>query len=124
MTEVHDATSSEASSARDDTRARIVSAAIALLASGGRDTVTTRSVAGAAGVQAPTIYRLFGDKSGLLDAVAEHGFAVYLKEKKNQVGEFGPDPVANLRVGWDLHIGFGLANPRSSRSCTATLALA
>jgi AcrR family transcriptional regulator len=111
MTKVRDATSSEASSARDDVRARIVSAAIALLASGGRDAVTTRAVADAAGVQAPTIYRLFGDKSGLLDAVAEHGFAAYLKEKKNTVDELGTDPVANLRVGWDLHIGFGLANP-------------
>jgi len=43
--------------------------------------VTTRSVALAAGVQAPTIYRLFGDKSGLLDAVVEHGFASYMARK-------------------------------------------
>jgi AcrR family transcriptional regulator len=62
-----------------------------------------------AGVQAPTIYRLFGDKSGLVDAVAEHGFATYLAEK--QIREPGPDPVADLRAGWDLHVGFGLANP-------------
>jgi AcrR family transcriptional regulator len=73
--------------------------------------VTTRTVADADGFQAPTIYRLFGDKSGLLDAVAEQGFAAYLKEKMKVVGELGTDPVTNLRVGWDLHIGFGLANP-------------
>ncbi|MBC8122483.1 MAG: TetR family transcriptional regulator, partial [Gemmatimonadaceae bacterium] len=52
----------------DDVRARIVVAAAGLIDSGGRDAATTRAVAAAAAVQAPTIYRLFGDKRGLLDA--------------------------------------------------------
>ena len=77
---------------------------------GGRDALTTRAVAAAAGVQAPTIYRLFGDKGGLLDAVAEHGFAT-LPAGASRSAEPGPDPVEDLRAGWDLHIGFGLANP-------------
>jgi len=80
-----------------------------LLSRGGRDALTTRAVAVAAGVQAPTIYRLFGDKNGLVDAVAEHGFALYLQEKKARPPN--PDPVEDLRIGWDLHVGFGLANP-------------
>jgi AcrR family transcriptional regulator len=88
---------------------KIVSAAISLLNRGGRDAVTTRAVAEAAGVQAPTIYRLFGDKDGLLDAVAAHGFAAYFKRKKDR--KPSPDPVENLRAGWDLHIDFGLSNP-------------
>ena len=92
-----------------DTRTRIVSAAAELLAEGGRDAVTTRAVAAAAAVQAPTIYRLFGDKSGLLDAVAEHGFARYLAEK--QVRAPDTDPVEELRTGWDRHVEFGLLNP-------------
>ncbi|WP_210326014.1 TetR/AcrR family transcriptional regulator [Oricola nitratireducens] len=92
-----------------DVRGRIVSAAAELIASGGRDAVTTRAVAATAGVQAPTIYRLFGDKGGLLDAVAEQGFADYLREKK--VRKPDSDPIGNLRTGWDLHVGFGLANP-------------
>ena len=92
-----------------DPRSRIVAAAADLLSAGGREALTTRAVSAAAGVQAPTIYRLFGDKNGLLDAVAEHGFTVYVQGK--ETGEFGPDPVADLRAGWDLHIGFGLANP-------------
>jgi len=92
-----------------DGRDRIVAAAEALLARGGREALTTRAVAAAAGVQAPTIYRLFGDKQGLVDAVAEHGFRTYLRQKRTD----GPsaDPVENLRIGWDLHVGFGLANP-------------
>ena len=90
-------------------RARIVEAAARLLASGGRDAVTTRGVAAAAGVQAPAIYRLFGDKTGLLDAVAEYGFDTYLAQKA--VRPSGGDPVDDLRAGWELHVGFGLANP-------------
>ena len=100
---------SEADEARDEARARIVGAAAELLTHGGRDALTTRAVAAAADVQAPTIYRLFGDKNGLLNAVAEHGFAAYLKEKK--VRRHGRNPIADLRAGWDLHIGFGLSNP-------------
>ncbi len=93
----------------DELRARIVMAAAALIASGGRDAATTRAVAAAAAVQAPTIYRLFGDKRGLLDAVAEHGLAAYVAGKA--VREPHPDPVQELRDGWDMHVAFGLAHP-------------
>ena len=103
----------ELASPRDRTRAQLVEVAAQLLAGGGPDAVTTRSVALAAGVQAPAIYRLFGDKSGLLDAVAEHGFAGYLA-RKPPVDADG-DPVESLRAGWQLHIGFGLANPELFR---------
>jgi len=91
------------------TRDRIVEAAARLLDEGGREAVTTRAVAAAAQVQAPTIYRQFGDKDGLLDAVAEHGFASYLAGK--EVREAGKDPVEDLRAGFDLHVEFGLTHP-------------
>ena len=93
----------------DDARARIIAAAAGLIAAGGRDAATTRAVAAAAAVQAPTIYRLFGDKRGLLDAVAEHGLAAYVAGKS--VREPHPDPVQDLRDGWDMHVAFGLAHP-------------
>ena len=99
----------EADSVRDDVRTRIVAAAIHLLTKGGRDALTTRAVAAAAGVQAPTLYRLFGDKRGLLDAVAEHGFVAYLNQKTAH--KPSRDPVEDLRTGWDLHVEFGLAHP-------------
>src|SRR6201994_2478388 len=101
------------SSSRDLTRTHLVEVASKLLADGGPDAVTTRSVALAAGVQAPTIYRLFGDKNGLLQAVAEHGFVSYMARK--HPSEAGDDPVENLRAGWELHVGFGLANPELFR---------
>ncbi|GAA2393717.1 TetR/AcrR family transcriptional regulator [Nonomuraea africana] len=93
----------------ETTRDRIIAAASALLAEGGREAISTRAVSTAANVQAPTIYRIFGDKSGLLDAVAGHGFQEYLRSKTS-LGE-SDDPVEDLRHGWDLHVGFGLANP-------------
>ena len=91
------------------TRDRIIRAAATLLADGGRDAVSTRAVSAAAGVQAPTIYRGFGDMQGLLDEVASYGFATYLKAKTER--ELAEDPVDDLRAGWDLHVGFGVANP-------------
>ncbi|MBC7842105.1 MAG: TetR/AcrR family transcriptional regulator [Gemmatimonadaceae bacterium] len=93
----------------DLVRQRIVEAAAALIASGGRDAATTRAVATAASVQAPTIYRFFGDKRGLLTAVAEHGLATYIARKTLKAPH--PDPVQDLRDGWDMHVEFGLANP-------------
>jgi AcrR family transcriptional regulator len=100
-------------SSRDRVRAQLMEVAAELLATKGPDAVTTRSVALAAGVQAPTIYRLFGDKSGLLDAVVEHGFASYVA-RKHPAGT-DADPVQGLRRGWELHVGFGLANPELFR---------
>ena len=92
-----------------DTRERLVKAAADLLIEGGKEAVSTRAVASAAGVQAPTLYRLFGDKDGLLDAVAAYGFAGYLATK-HAMGA-SDNPVDDLRRGWELHIGFGLARP-------------
>jgi AcrR family transcriptional regulator len=96
-------------SRRAGTRDRIVRAAAELLAEGGREAVSTRAVAAAAGVQAPTIYRQFGDMRGLLDAVATYGFTAYLRDKTAR--RRAEDPVEDLRRGWDLQVGFGLANP-------------
>ncbi|MDH6463002.1 AcrR family transcriptional regulator [Micromonospora sp. A200] len=90
-------------------RDRIVRAAAALLAEGGREAVSTRAVSRAAGVQAPTIYRQFGDLRGLLDAAASYGFAAHLHAQAAR--EPADDPVDDLRRGWEMHVGFGVANP-------------
>lgn len=91
------------------TREKVIEATLGLLTEGGREAVSTRAVGAAAGVQAPTIYRLFGDKQGLLDAVVAHGLATYVDAKGR--AKPGDDPVEDLRDGWDRHIAFGLANP-------------
>jgi AcrR family transcriptional regulator len=94
---------------RSDARERILAAAAALVADGGVEAASTRAVAAAAGVQAPTLYRLFGDKQGLLDAVATRGFEEYLAGKHALLAS--DDPVADLGAGWDLHVEFGLSHP-------------
>lgn len=97
---------------RDGTRTRIVEVAAALLHESGPTAVTTRGVAEAAGVQAPTIYRLFGDKDGLLDAVAEHVMGSYASAKAASAAAAGDvDALDDLAAAWQRQIEFGLANP-------------
>jgi AcrR family transcriptional regulator len=93
----------------DELRERIVAAAAELLAQGGRGAVTTRAVASRVGVSPPTIYRLFGEKDGLLSAVAEYGYARFLAAKSPL--QPTDDPVEDLRSGWSLTVEFGLSNP-------------
>ncbi|PYC88529.1 TetR family transcriptional regulator [Streptomyces tateyamensis] len=95
----------------DASRHRIVEAAVELLENGGPDAVSTRAVAAAAGTQPPAIYRLFGDKEGLLEAVAEYGYAQFLESKRAQLDPAPQDPVAELRRGWDLVVEFGVTRP-------------
>lgn len=75
--------------------------------------MTTRGVAHTAGVQPPTIYRLFGDKDGLLEAVAERVMADFVARKAAEVDASADrvDPVTDLRDGWFRQVEFGLANP-------------
>jgi AcrR family transcriptional regulator len=92
-----------------DTRTRILEAAEKLLdASPDRD-VATREVCEAAGVGQPVLYRLFGDKDGMLRAVVDHGFDRYLATKR--AARPSADPVKDLRTGWDTHVAFGLEHP-------------
>lgn len=91
------------------TRDRILRATADLLAEGGRDAVSTRAISSAAGVQAPTIYRTFGDLRGLLDSVAASGFAASLAQFEST--DAPSDPVDALRAAWDHHVAFGLAEP-------------
>ena len=93
----------------EGTRERILAAALDLLNTSGRDALTTRAVAEAAGVEPPIIYRHFRDKEGMLEALAEHGFARYLARKQQRRPQ--RDPVEALRRGWDEHVEFGLQHP-------------
>ncbi|MDQ2743442.1 MAG: TetR/AcrR family transcriptional regulator [Chloroflexota bacterium] len=100
--------------ASPDARARIIDVAAQLLREQGVAAVTTRGVAQAAGVQAPRIYRLFGDKDGLLEAVAEHVMATFVSAKAAAVEAASVDrvdPLTDLSKGWHTQIDFGVANP-------------
>jgi AcrR family transcriptional regulator len=60
-------------------------------------------------VTQPVMYRLFGDKRGLLDALAERGLERYVARKAEL--ESSDDPVADLRAGWDDHMAFAAEHP-------------
>lgn len=90
-------------------RDRILATTIRLLADGGVAAVSTRAVVDGAGVQAPAIYRLFGDKQGLLDAAVDRGIADYLDQKRARA--WPEDPVEAFRAGWDDQVDLALDNP-------------
>jgi AcrR family transcriptional regulator len=90
-------------------RESLLEAARTLLAEHPGREPTTRELYEAAGVAAPTLYHHFGDKGGLIEAVVEEAFAAYL-ERKRALPRTG-DQIADFGAGWDMHIGFGVANP-------------
>lgn len=95
----------------DDTtvRAALIGAAERQLAASTDGDIATRAVAEEAGVTQPVLYRLFGDKRGLLDAVADTGLERYALRKIEL--EATDDPVADLYAGWDDHMAFAADNP-------------
>ncbi|MCI3273751.1 TetR/AcrR family transcriptional regulator [Streptomyces cylindrosporus] len=96
-----------------DAREKILEAATELLAEAPAADVSTRAVCEKAGVGAPMLYRLFGDKAGLLAAVVDRGFEEYLASKR--AARPSGDPVADLRSGWDNHMRFALEHPNHYR---------
>ncbi|MDN5658949.1 TetR/AcrR family transcriptional regulator, partial [Brevibacterium sandarakinum] len=92
-----------------DTRSRLLSAAADLIAAAPGEDFSLRAVCDAVGVKMPTLYHFFGSKQGLIEAVIEHGFDMYLSAKSS--AESSGDPIQDLRTGWDAHVAFGLENP-------------
>lgn len=96
-----------------DAREKILEAATELLAGASAADVSTRAVCEKAGVGAPMLYRLFGDKAGLLAAVVDRGFERYLASKR--AARPSEDPVEDLKRGWDNHMRFALEHPSHYR---------
>ncbi|MDY7083746.1 MAG: TetR/AcrR family transcriptional regulator [Actinomycetota bacterium] len=92
-----------------DVRAAMIAAAEQQLVASPDGDIATRAVCEAVGVTQPVLYRLFGDKNGLLDALADDGLRRYAEHKAAQPTT--DDPVADLVAGWDDHIDFGRRNP-------------
>lgn len=95
--------------AKTRTRQQVLEVAAGILEREGAQAVSTRSVAAAAGIRAASLYQLFGDKDGLLAALAIHAFDLYLAEKHSLART--DDPVVDMRRGWDAHVDFGLRHP-------------
>jgi AcrR family transcriptional regulator len=95
--------------AKTRTRRHILEVAADLLEKEGAEAVSTRSVAAAAGIRAASLYQFFGDKDGLLGALASQAFDRYLAGKHAVAPT--ADPVEDMRRGWDAHVDFGLRHP-------------
>lgn len=87
----------------------MIAAAEQLLIASSDNDIVTRAVCDAVGVTQPVLYRVFGDKRGLLDALADHGLQRYAARKAAQAQT--ADPVADLRAGWADHMAFAHENP-------------
>ena len=92
-----------------DTRTRLLQAAADLVAHAPGEEISLRAVCDRVGVKMPTLYHFFGSKQGLIDALVEWGFELYMAEKL--AGESSGDPIQDLRDGWDVHVAFGLVYP-------------
>lgn len=79
------------------------------LAASSENDVSTRAVCEAVGVGQPVLYRLFGDKAGLMKALVDHGYDRFIERKRHLA--ITDDPVADLRAGWNDHIAFAVENP-------------
>jgi AcrR family transcriptional regulator len=90
-------------------RAALIEAAERQLAAAAGGEIATRAVCEEAGVTQPVLYRLFGDKNGLLDAVADAGLERYARRKQEL--KVTDDPVADLYAGWTDHMAFAAENP-------------
>jgi AcrR family transcriptional regulator len=92
-----------------DLRAAMLAAAESQLVASPERDIATRAVCEAVGVTQPVLYRLFGDKNGLLDALADDALRRYAEHKTAQ--QRTDDPIADLRAGWDDHMEFARRNP-------------
>lgn len=91
----------------------ILSSAAKLLAESPTGDVSTRAVCEAAGITQPVLYRLFGDKDGLLSATVDFVWDQYLAMKRAATPS--EDPLLDLERGWDSHVTFARAHPHAYR---------
>lgn len=87
-----------------ETAERILSLASAWMRANPGELPTTRKLCELAEVTAPTLYHHFGDKEGLMLAVAEREMLIFFQGKKKQPET--SNPVADLLKGWDQWIDF------------------
>jgi len=100
----------------------IIAAARDLLEDGGLEAVSMAGIAERVGVRAPSLYKHFGDRSGLLAAVATEVARDLGRELATAVEQAGPDPSAKLDALATAYRSFALAKPRATALLFAGLA--
>lgn len=90
-------------------RAAMIEAARRLMEDSRAGNVSIREVCEAVGVGKSVLYRHFGNKHGLLNAVIDEAFSRYIERKRSR--EHMTDPVTDLYACWDDYLDFAAANP-------------
>jgi AcrR family transcriptional regulator len=102
--------------------AAIIAAARVLLENGGLDAVSMAGVAERIGIRAPSLYKRFRDRSGLLVEVATDAALELGRELAAAVEQSGTDPAARLRALAEAYRSFALAKPRAAALIFAGIA--
>lgn len=97
---------------------RIRLCALGLLRDGGPAALTTRAVCACAGVTAPTLYHHYGDKDGLLRAVAQAELLAMFARKQGMKST--GDALRDLKRGWDDWVEFAIEQPHLVRALQAS----
>lgn len=97
---------------------RIRHCALELLREGGPAALTTRAVCACAGVTAPTLYHHYGDKDGLLRAVAQAELLAMFARKQGMKST--GDALRDLKRGWDDWVEFAIEQPDLVRALQAS----
>jgi AcrR family transcriptional regulator len=92
--------------------------ALELLRAGGPAALTTRAVCECAGVTAPTLYHHYGDKDGLLRAVAQAELLAMFARKQGMKST--GKPLKDLKRGWDDWVEFAIEQPHLVRALQAS----
>ncbi len=96
---------------------RLREAALGLLREGGLAALTTRAVCERAGVTAPTLYHHYGDKDGLLRALAQAELQAFFARKQRL--KPSDDALADVKRGWDDWVQFAIDQPHLVRALQA-----
>ena len=95
---------------QDGTRDRVLARARDLFLEQGPDAVSMRAVARGAGVTAMAIYRHFENRSALLRAVVDAGFAIFMSYLQQALAR--PTPWERLWHAGRQYLHFALEHPR------------
>lgn len=95
---------------KKSTAEKILAAARKLLNRDGADAVTMRQVAKVVGITPMALYRHFADREGLLNALADAGFAELTARVANVAKP--AEPEQQLRETMEVFLDFGLKKPR------------
>jgi AcrR family transcriptional regulator len=93
---------------------RIRVSALELLREGGPAALTTRAVCERAGVTAPTLYHHYGDKDGLLRALAQAELLAFFARKQRM--KPSDDALQDVKRGWDDWVQFAIDQPHLVRA--------